>query len=159
MYEVFCVIWGGAFIGPSGDEIDLGSPKEIGIFVQHNWQRSMGRLAKGNSLGKKGTGLVSFNRTCGDVEMGLGPVNMSGAVRRDPTAWLEGETWVFWLDCKSLHFENEWVPWVNEEAESNQVFPNINNEALNMQVIFLQEFGIAVIKTIHKEIDTRWVPN
>lgn len=76
---------------PTKNSLDR-SPKEIGIFVQHNWQRSMGRLAKGNSLGKKGTGLVSFNRTCGDVEMGLGPLNMSGAVRRDPTAWLEGET-------------------------------------------------------------------
>lgn len=69
MYEVFCVIWGGAFIGFSGDEIDLGFLKEIGIFVQYNWQRLMGRFVKGNSLGKKGIGLVLFNRICGDVEM------------------------------------------------------------------------------------------
>lgn len=45
-------------------------------------------------------------------------------------------------------------PGLTKKVESNQVFLHINNGGLTMQVILLQEFGIAVAKTIHTKIAT-----
>lgn len=46
-------------------------------------------------------------------------------------------------------------PGLTKQVESNQVFLPINNGGLTMQAILLQEFGIAVAKTIHAKIATR----